>query len=67
MEIKEIGGHASLNWNGTRTKLDVVSIDSKLVLRGDNSMIDGEHDYFVKISDLETLEQVINILSMVES
>ena len=66
MEIKEVGGHASLIWNGTRTKLDVVKIDGKLVFQGDSSMIGGDHDYFVKISDIVVLEQVMNILSMVE-
>jgi hypothetical protein len=66
MEIEEVGGHASLNWNGTRTKLHVVKIDGKIVFKGDSSMIEGDHDYFVKISDLAVLEQVMNILSMVE-
>ena len=67
MDIKKVGGHASLIWNGTRTKLDVLSVDGKLVLAGDSSMIDGEVEYFVKITNQETFEQIMNILNAVES
>lgn len=66
MNIKEIGGHASLNWNGTRSRLDVLSIDGRIVFRGDSSLVEGDNDYFVKISDPVTLEHVLNILAMME-
>jgi len=59
MEIKDTNSYASLNWNGTKTKLDVLSIDGRIVFRGDD-------DYFVKISDPITLEHVLNILNMME-
>lgn len=66
MEIKDTNSYASLNWNGTKTKLDVLSIDGRIVFRGDSSNVEGEDDYFVKISDPITLEHVLNILNMME-
>ena len=66
MNIEDMNSHASLNWNGTKTKLDVLSIDGRIVFRGDSSLIEGDNDYFVKISDPVTLEHVLNILNMME-
>lgn len=66
MEIKDTNSYASLNWNGTKTKLDVLSIDGRIVFRGDSSNVEGDDDYFVKISDPITLEHVLNILFMLE-
>lgn len=66
MEIKDTNSYASLNWNGTKTKLDVLSIDGRIVFRGGSSNVEGDDDYFVKISDPITLEHVLNILSMME-
>ena len=66
MEIKDTNSYASLNWNGTNTKLDVLSIDGRIVFRGDSSNVEGDDDYFVKISDPITLEHVLNILNMME-
>lgn len=67
MDIKEVGGHASLLWNGTKTRLTVLNVDGKLVFSGDSPMINGEVEYFVKITNQETFEQIINILNAVES
>jgi hypothetical protein len=66
MEIIDTNTYASLNWNGTKTKLDVLSIDGRIVFHGDSSNVEGDDDYFVKISDPITLEHVLNILSMME-
>lgn len=66
MEIKDMNCYASLNWNGTKTRLDVLSVDGRIVFRGDSSLVDGNDDYFVKISDPVTLEHVLNILHMME-
>lgn len=66
MNIEDMNSYASLNWNGTKTKLDVLSIDGRIVFRGDSSLIEGDNDYFVKISDPVTLEHVLNILNMME-
>lgn len=66
MEIKNHHSHCSLSWNGTRTKLDVLSINGRIVFRGDSSNVEGDDDYFVKISDPITLEHVLNILNMME-
>jgi hypothetical protein len=66
MEIKDTNSYASLNWNGTRTKLEVLTIDGRLVLKGPSSNVEGDDDYFVKISDPVTLEHVLNILNMME-
>jgi hypothetical protein len=66
VEIKQLGGYATLHWNGTKTRMEVLSVNGKLVLKGDSSLIEGECDYFVKITDDLTFQQVINILSAVE-
>lgn len=65
MDIKKLNSIASLSWQGTRTNLDVLSIDGRIVFKGDSPNHTGD-EYFVKIGDLETLEMVLNILNAVD-
>ncbi len=61
MEIEKKNSVAALMWNGTRTKLDVLSVDNRLCFRGE-SPTTGNYEFFLRIDSLESLETIMNIM-----
>lgn len=61
MEIKDKGSFARLSWNGTQTKLSVLSVDGRLCFEGESPQT-SKSEYFLRIDSLETLELVMNFM-----
>lgn len=61
MDVKDQNQHAALSWNGTRTRLKVLSVDGRLCFEGESPQT-SRNEFFLRIDSIESLEQIMNFM-----